>query len=70
MTPEERDRLVRIEEATKSIGRRLENVERDVKDFRALTAKAGGAMIALTAIGAAVGSALTFFKEKLFGIGS
>lgn len=68
MTPDERDRLVRIEEATKQVLRRMEAVEKDVKDFRALTAKAGGVMIALTAIGAAIGSALTFFKDKIFGV--
>ena len=70
MTPEERDRLVRVESGQSEILRRITQIEKDVSEFKKLAAKAGGAMVALTLIGAFVGSVLTFFKDKIIGGGS
>lgn len=69
MTPEERDRLVRVESKVDDISKDVADIRKKVQEMLLNNAKMGGVMLALTAIGAFIGWALTQAKElaSLFG---
>lgn len=65
MTPEERDRLVRVESKVDDISKDVNDIHNKVEEMRLNNAKMGGVMLALTAIGAFIGWLLTQSQKLL-----
>ena len=65
MKPDERDRLTRVETKQDDIIARLERMEKSVTEMNLTFAKMGGIGLALTAMGTAIGWALTQVKGFL-----
>jgi hypothetical protein len=65
MTPEERDRLTRVETKLDNTLRRLESMEKSINEMNLRFAKYGGMAIALTSIGVFLGWALSQVRTFL-----
>lgn len=65
MTPEERDRLTRVETKQDAMMKKLEAMETKVTEMNLTFAKMGGVGLALTAMGTAIGWGLTQVKGFL-----
>lgn len=62
MSPDERDRILRVEIYVEEMSKDIASIKQDVKEMKLHNAKIGGIMLALTMIGAFVGWFLTQIK--------
>jgi hypothetical protein len=65
MTPEERDRLTRVETKLDATMNKLESMEKSLDEMNLRFAKAGGMMIAFLAVGTFLGWVLTQLRNIL-----
>ena len=59
--------VARIDERTQQWAQQREDIEKRVRNLEEQNARRGGVMTALTAIGSAIGAALTWFVQHMIG---
>lgn len=69
MNSDDRDRILRLELRLEQVMAELRELRADVKQFRLLSAKASGAILALTTLGVGIGWVLSNVKNWI-GISS